>query len=137
MFSKTRISTFIGRWEGETLVREIKILWRNRQVRWLGLIAAGFNVVSWFTALFIYRQADEPVIALHHTIYFGINLIGAPYKVFALPLLGAGVIVANVLFASLIRREGEFFTGLLMAAAIIVNIFLLLGLGAIALVNFR
>lgn len=120
-----------------TVARETKLLWREHRFRWFAIAATGFNLLAWLTALFIYRQSEDAVIALHHTVYFGINLIGEPYKVFALPLLGISVVIANTLFASLVRREGDFFADLFAVTAIIVNIFLLLGLGGITLVNFR
>lgn len=127
----------VVREQSDVFRRETRALWRERRIRKLVIAAVLANAMGWIMAIFIYRQADEPVIALHHTIYFGINLIGEPYKVFALPLLGLGVIAVNGVFASLIRREGDFFVDLFAVANIIVNVFLLLGLGGIALVNFR
>lgn len=119
------------------IVRELKALWRERPLRGFLAAAVSFNLLGWLLGAYIYYQSEEPVIALHHTIYFGITLIGEPYKVFTLPLTGLLIMLVNGVFAALVRRESVFFVDVFAVTNILVNLFLLLGLGGIALVNFR
>lgn len=112
-------------------------LYQDGQTRLFILTALFFNILIWVASILFTANLKDDVVALHHNIYFGINLIGDSRQVYFIPLLGLIILVINIVFSFLIRMEGGFFTRLFTASAILINIFLLLGLGSIILINFR
>jgi len=117
--------------------RVLEILWYNKSIRILLIIALLINFVNWSISFFINLKIREDVIALHHNIYFGINLIGSPKQIYFIPLLGLMIIIINFIFSYLIKEEDNFFVYIFTASALLVNVFLLLGLGSVMLINFR
>jgi len=113
----------------------VRMLWQDSRMRLQLLFSLLFNAIAWSAAMFIVAKTTEEVIVLHHNIYFGITLIGAPNEVYFLPSFGMLVIVANYLFVYLLKEESRFFAHIFSASAMIVNIFLILALASIMLVN--
>ncbi|MFH1326182.1 MAG: hypothetical protein ABIH48_01810 [Candidatus Falkowbacteria bacterium] len=112
-------------------------LYNDNKTRLFIIVALIINILAWIASIFFNANIEEKIIALHHNIYFGISLIGGPKQVFFIPLLGLIIIIVNTIFSYLIRREDNFFVYLFTASTILINIFLLLGLGSIILINFR
>lgn len=112
------------------------VLWHDTGLRALLSVSLLINVVNWAIGYFINYRATEEVISLHNNIYFGITLIGAPSQAYFLPLFGLIVIAINTLFSYLIKEDDRFFLYVFSVSSVLVNIFLILGLAAIALLNF-
>jgi hypothetical protein len=91
-----------------------------------------------FVWLFAKRAADSLTI-LHFTVDFGIDLVGDAQKLFMIPLLGLFVSVLNflLLFVFLKNKNFKIIAHLLLATAVMVNVFLSLALGPIYWMNFR
>ncbi len=72
-----------------------------RYVRFALLLATGVNLLTWaFTLWFVVpRLHTSPFFALHYTIYFGVDRIGAPWKLLGLPLLGLLILVVDAWFS--------------------------------------
>lgn len=99
------------------------------------------NLLIWFVAIYIVTSVDQPQIALHYSVDFGIDLYGNTNKIYTVPILGLVFIAINTIIALAINRytrEGiRFITHLLLISAIISNIMLLASLVSIYLINFR
>ena len=111
--------------------------YRNKKVKRLTVAALAINIAAWAGSVFINTSATTDVIALHHNIYFGITLIGSPRQIYLIPFLGLCIIGANLAIARLTGRQEFFFVYLFSAASLVMQFFLLLGVGSIVLINFR
>ena len=114
-----------------------RALWRDTALKIFLLTALLLDGVSWTVSVIINNKTAGDVIALHHNVYFGITLIGAAKEIYFIPFLGLPIITVNGLFLYLIKEGDKFFLYLFSASAVLVNVFLMLGLAAIVLINFR
>lgn len=115
----------------------IRELYHDTKIRGFTITALVLNVAVWTGSIFINTRVSEDVIALHHNIYFGVTLIGSPRQVYLVPVLGLCIIVFNLMIARLVGRRERFFIYLFAATSLVVQFFLLLGIGSIILINFR
>lgn len=78
-----------------------------RFIRLALLLAAGINLLTWILALWFVlpRLRTSPFFALHYTIYFGVDRIGAPWKLLGLPTLGLLILAVNAWFS--VRHYGR------------------------------
>lgn len=84
------------------------------------IIGIVINLGMW---LLLYRRihfSNEP-IALQYNIYFGINLIGEWYKVYAMPLIGIFVFVINYLLAFVVYKKEKIASYFLMIGAVLIQ----------------
>jgi hypothetical protein len=114
----------------------IAFLWSDTGLRALLSLSLLINIINWAVSFFINYRAAEEVIALHHNIYFGITLIGASNQAYFFPLFGLIVVAVNAFFSYLIKEDDRFFLYVFSVSSVLVNIFLILGLAAIMLINF-
>lgn len=97
------------------------------------------NISIWvFIWLFAHRVGDSLTI-LHFTVDFGIDLVGDAKKLYMIPIISLFVILLNflLLFVFLKNKNFKLIAHLLLAAAVMVNVFLTLALGPIYWMNFR
>lgn len=88
----------------------------------LGLV---LNLALWLLIYFEIEPQQEPVI-LHYNIYFGVDLIGDWYKIYALPLFGLVVFLLNFTLAGLIYHRAKVLSYFLVFVASLVQILLFL-----------
>lgn len=98
-----------------------------------------FQVSAWLQAFYIYRHLSGELLVLHYNVNFGIDLVGAPGRIFLYPVYGLAVIVLNsVMVAALYRRHYfKLFAHLLLSAALLFSALACLALMFIYLINFR
>lgn len=91
------------------------------------LLAAGLDLLTWGLALWfaVPRLATNPFFALHYTVYFGVDEIGAPWKLLYLPLLGFVILAANALLAIRLYRGERFASAFLSALTLLLQALLL------------
>ena len=72
-----------------------------RYVRVALLLAAGVNLLTWILALWfaVPRLQTSPFFALHYSVYFGVDRIGAPWQLLRLPALGLMILAFNAWFS--------------------------------------
>jgi len=97
------------------------------------------NLLSWLFVYFFFTKVSQSLIILHYNVDFGVDLIGDVKNIFIIPALGLFIIIFNLIISSLFleNKHFKFVTHLLLASATLVNLFLLLALGPIYLINFR
>ena len=99
------------------------------------------NFFVWFLASRIYSRAETPQVALHYNVDFGIDLYGNAFKIFIVPFLGFLLIIINLIIILLInyyqREEVKFISHILLATALLSNLFLLAANFTIYFINFR
>lgn len=103
------------------------------------IIIIGLNSAVWLAAYFININVSQDLVILHYNVDFGVDLIGNVKRIFTIPVLGLLIILINtiLLFSLTKHRNFKFFAHLLLVTCFIVNLFLLLGLAFIYLINFR
>lgn len=103
------------------------------------IILLGFNLLIWLIAYFINVSVSQDLVVLHYNIDFGVDLIGSVKRIFIIPLLSLIITLINVVlvFGFSRHKDFKFFAHLLLSACLITNLFLLIALGSIYLINFR
>ena len=109
---------------------------KDKIVRIISIIFLGVNLSIWLIAylLFYYLKAERE-IALHYNIYFGIDLIGSRWQLFYLPIVGAIIIIFNILIALLTYNKNQFIIKVLAVSTLLVQLFILLSIISIAYIN--
>ena len=91
------------------------------------LLAVGMNLLSWMIFLWfvIPRLSTRPLYALHYTIYFGVDRIGAPWHIGATPLLGSLMLLVNVIIVMKLYLKDRMTGSFLMAITVLLEALLL------------
>ena len=97
------------------------------------------NISLWLAAMYIRKAINEPMIALHYNVDFGIDYHGSADKLFILPILGLTFFLVNVVLFSIVRnqKDRKFIGHILCAVAVLANLILLAGIASVYLINFR
>jgi len=108
-------------------------------VRFYLIVLIGINSLIWFFAYFINFNVSQDLLVLHYNTDFGVDFIGSVIKIYIIPALGLITILLNsvLIFVFYGRGQFRFVAYLLLSAALIVNLFLLMALASIYLINFR
>ncbi len=114
-------------------------LWRFTSSRIYFGLACLFQLAGWLQAAYIYRNLSGDLLVLHYNIDFGIDLVGAPWRIFLYPAYGLGIFLFNWLLAAALHRRFHFriFANLLLSSALIFSLLICLALMFIYLINFR
>lgn len=108
-------------------------------IRLYFIVLLGLNLLIWLIAYFINASVSQDLVVLHYNIDFGVDLIGSVKRIFIIPLLSLIITLINVVlvFGFSRHKDFKFFAHLLLTASLAVNLFLLIALGSIYLINFR
>lgn len=79
----------------------------------------------------------EIAIPLKYNIFSGIDLYGAWWRIFTLPALGIGILLVNLLIIHLVKSRDSVLPVFLYIATILAELFLLLGIIFIVLLNAK
>lgn len=92
-----------------------------RFVRVALLLAAGVNLLTWILALWfvVPRLHTSPFFALHYNIYFGVDQIGAPWKLLRLPFLGLLVLAFDAWFSVRTYAKDRLASAFVMALSLL------------------
>lgn len=114
-------------------------VWRFRPVRWYWLAILAEQAALWWAAVIIYRTLTGDILVLHYNVNFGIDLIGAPERIFVYPALALSVALAhNFIIAGLNKhRDFKIFAHLLLAAAFNFGLIIAASLFFIYFINFK
>jgi len=107
-------------------------------VRLYFIILLGFNLFIWMAVYLINIDVSQDLVVLHYNIDFGVDLIGGVKGLYIIPALSLIVILINgiLLFPFCRRKDFKFLAHLLLGTSLAVNLFLLIALGSIYLINF-
>lgn len=92
------------------------------------LLSAGLDLLTWaLTAWFVApRLKTSPFFALHYTVYFGVDQIGAPWRLLSLPLLGLFILACNAALAVRLYRDERLASAFLTSLTLLLEALLLL-----------
>lgn len=114
-------------------------LWQSAPARIYLIIIGLLQVLTWWQAIVIRQKVSGDLLILHYNIDFGVDLIGAPAKIYYYPLAGLGLVILNIVLAAAFTNFKYFrpLMHMLLLAAAVCTIFLSLALLSIYTVNFR
>lgn len=101
------------------------------------IILLTINLLNWIVAFTINKNVSQDLVFLHYNVTFGVNLIGSVIKVYIIPLLGFIIILINFVLLVFIHKQSRFVVHLLLTSALLANIFLLIAITLVYLINFR
>ena len=103
------------------------------------MIIFALNFSIWLAAYFVNTNAVQNLIVLHYNVNFGVDLIGGAEKLFIIPVLGLVIIFINLFLVFVFSKDKnfKFIAHLLLASCVIVDLFLLIALLLVFLINFR
>jgi len=86
-----------------------------------------------------YSNSDsvKDLFILHYNVDFGINLVGRVERVYIMPLFGLLILIINLFLLLYFYKNNKFISHLLLTSVFLVNVFLLMALVSIYLINFR
>ena len=94
------------------------------------------NLLNWILAIFINQKNTADQVILHYNVDFGANLIGNEKQLYTLPLLALTIFLVNLILVNNYRND-KFISHILLMSALLANIFLLIALATLYLINFR
>lgn len=83
------------------------------------------NIILWGFLFWRVRPTEYPIY-LHYNIYFGIDLIGAWYQIYIIPLSGLAVFLINFMISLIIYNKEKIISYFLMITALLSQLFLIL-----------
>lgn len=105
-------------------------------VRMYLIIIIGLILLNWLFVYIININVSQDLVVLHYNVDFGVNLIGSVKQIYIIPLIGLIVFVINFILLAFTGKQDKFFVYLLLGAAMLVNLFLLIAITSVYLVNF-
>lgn len=103
------------------------------------IVCFALNLLLWITAISIKNNIKEGLAILHYNVDFGIDLLGDPSSLLVIPSFGLIVILINSILTSVFVKfdKFKFISHLFLLTALVVNVFLILSLLFIYLINFK
>ncbi len=133
-FSKGINYLYVG---GANLRSALADLFTLKSVIIYGAAAILLNIAAWFLTVLLQRSLGEDLAVLHYNVTFGIDRIGQASSLYALPLSGLAILLLNALLASFVRqKQDRLLIHILLAAAVLGNGVVLIGLYSAYIVNF-
>lgn len=109
---------------------------RSGLVQWVIIAALLVNITNWGLIAFFIRPVDFPII-LHYNVYFGVDVIGAWWQVYFLPLIGLVILSVNTVLGYLFYQQKERIVAhLLILATFIVQIGISIAVASLLLINY-
>jgi len=98
-----------------------------------------WQLLNWYLGYYVYKNLGGNLLILHYNVDFGTDLIGPPTRAFSGPLFGLLILIINSGLALILNRQKKavFANHLLIAGAMVLNLFLLIAMFTIYLNNFR
>lgn len=95
------------------------------------------NILNWIVAVTINRQVSQNEIVLHYNVDFGVNLIGSAGNLYLIPALGFFVLLINLAVVNNLNKSEKLLMHFLLAAALAVNLLLLISQAGLYMINLR
>lgn len=113
-----------------------KEFFHSALVHWVLIGALFVNGANWGVIAYFIRPVDFPII-LHYNVYFGVDVIGAWWQIYFLPLIGLLILIVNTALGYLFYQQKErTVTHLLLLATFIVQICISIAVASLLLINY-
>jgi|GEM_PF-3018161 len=114
-----------------------KTYWSNSVNRLYLLLIVVLQLFIWWWSRSIYYQIGDDLFIFHYTVDFGIDMVAASNFIFILPGLALIFTVINIILSLAManKKQAKLLWHLFGAGSMIINIFFILALLAIYLIN--
>lgn len=92
------------------------------------------NIAIWVWLLWQIRPQEEPIF-LHYNILFGVDYVGAWWRIIFLPVTGLVIILFNATFGWLLYNRDTFIAYVLNTVSVLLQIFLLITASLLVFLN--
>jgi hypothetical protein len=115
----------------------INIYWSNSINRLYLLLIFILQLFLWWWSRSIYYQIADDLFIFHYTVDFGIDLVTPPNFIFSIPALALIFTIVNLILSLSMshKKQVKLLWHLFGAGSMIINIFFVLALLAIYLIN--
>ena len=105
-------------------------------MHWVLIGALILNGINWGLIAFFIRPVDFPIV-LHYNVYFGVDVIGAWWQLYSLPVIGLIIMVVNTVLGYLFYQKKERIVAhLLMLATFIAQISMTVAVASLLIINY-
>lgn len=133
-FAKVLNSLYLGSSWARIAIRN---LLSDKRVRIIAIITIVLNFLAWAGTIFLLRFIGSEQAVLHYNVVFGIDLIGSALRLLIMPATGIAILVANLLLAaSLSEPRDRLFSTIFTSVALLANLFIVIAVYFIYLINF-
>lgn len=109
---------------------------RSAVVQWSLVASLLVSLATWALMGWFIRPVDFPII-LHYNVHFGVDMIGAWWQAYLIPLGGLLILIINTALARIFfMREENFSALLLLLGAFVVQVAVLIAAVGIVRINY-
>ncbi len=112
------------------------VFWKNKYFLSASALALALNLAAWLLVFFKFSGKDINII-LYYNILFGVEYQGAVRELFTIPVIGLLIFSMNLVIIKFVYHKEKFIFYLLLAASLVSQIFVLIAIAAIILVNSK
>ncbi|MEA2064747.1 MAG: hypothetical protein U9O66_00425 [Patescibacteria group bacterium] len=112
----------------------LKITFKDKAMSLCFFASLLLNIFIWI-GYFLNIKNGESLIYLHYNIYFGVDFIGAWYKIFIIPIFGLIILLINYFISIRIYLNNKFASYILAGSALFAQFILLFASIAIIWIN--
>ncbi len=112
----------------------VTVFWKNKYFLLASALAAVLNLASWLLVFFRFNEKDINII-LYYNILFGVEYQGAVRELFTIPIVGLLLFLMNLVIIRFVYHREKFIFYMMLAASAVIQIFVLIAVVAIVLVN--
>jgi hypothetical protein len=109
---------------------------KSALMHWVLIGALILNGINWGLIAFFIRPVDFSII-LHYNVYFGVDVIGAWWQLYFLPVIGLIILAVNAVLGYLFYQKKERIVAhLLMLATFIAQIGVTVAVASLLIINY-
>lgn len=134
--NKKEVTSLMNRIQSKLRYFFSQEFFRSSLVQWVILGALLINATNWGLIAYFIRPVDFPII-LHYNVYFGVDVIGAWWQIYFLPLIGLAILSVNTILGYLFYQQKERIVAhLLILTTFIVQIGITIAVTSLLLINY-
>ncbi|HEX8973915.1 MAG TPA: hypothetical protein VF817_00305 [Patescibacteria group bacterium] len=109
---------------------------RSGLVHWVLIGSLILNIANWGAMAYFIRPVDFPLV-LHYNVYFGVDMIGAWWQLYFLPLIGLVILLINAFLGYLFYGQKERIVAhMLMLATFLVQVGISIAVAGLLMINY-
>lgn len=112
------------------------VFWKNKYFLYATILAVFLNLSAWVLIFFWFREKNINII-LYYNILYGVEYQGAVRELFTIPVVGLLIFSMNLVIIRFVYPKEKFIFYLLLIASLISQIFVIIAIAAIVLVNSK
>lgn len=112
------------------------VFWKNKYFLSASVLSLALNLAAWLLVFFRFSGKDINII-LYYNILFGVEYQGAVHELFTIPIIGLLIFFMNLVIIRFVHQKEKFIFYLLLAASLVSQIFVIIAIMALVLVNSK